>query len=455
MRPIPEKFIERINVDLGEEQAAALCQALDGESPTSIRFNPYKIGKKPQGCGVPWNKYGMYLDQRPQFTFDTDFHAGVYYVQEAGSQFVGHLLEGMNMEGKRVLDMCASPGGKTTLYSSLVGLDGLVLANEIDKRRANILADNVRRWGLGNVVVSSNPPKHIANFKCWFDVVAVDAPCSGEGMFRKSDEAREEWNESNVKMCATRQGEILREAWQSLRAGGVLIYSTCTFNKLENEGVLEEFSAFAEDEVAAYDDVAVEDSWGVEKGSVGAFQTFRFYPHRSCSEGFFVAIARKAFDTNGSQRTPKCRKPIFENVDRIGMNELPRWIKQPELMHFAMVGDMCYGYYLEQFDAVKNLAEYLTVIYSGVSVGQVFKGKLKPDAALATFCGVNEEALPCVELSEADAIKYLSKQDVDVSLFSEGLNLVKCGGSRLGFIKRIGNRANNMYPNSLRIFSSK
>ena len=239
MRPIPEKFIERINVDLGEEQAAALCQALDGESPTSIRFNPYKIGKKPQGCGVPWNKYGMYLDQRPQFTFDTDFHAGVYYVQEAGSQFVGHLLEGMNMEGKRVLDMCASPGGKTTLYSSLVGLDGLVLANEIDKRRANILADNVRRWGLGNVVVSSNPPKHIANFKCWFDVVAVDAPCSGEGMFRKSDEAREEWNESNVKMCATRQGEILREAWQSLRAGGVLIYSTCTFNKLENEGVLE------------------------------------------------------------------------------------------------------------------------------------------------------------------------------------------------------------------------
>ena len=122
---------------------------------------------------------------------------------------------------------------------------------------------------------------------------------------------------------------------------------------------------------------------------------------------------------------------------------------------FAMVGDMCYGYYLEQFDAVKNLAEYLTVIYSGVSMGQVFKGKLKPDAALATFCGVNEEALPCVELSEADAIKFLSKQDVDVSLFSEGLNLVRCGGSRLGFIKRIGNRANNMYLNSLRIFSSK
>lgn len=463
MLSLPDIFVRRVEQDLGEEQGRALCESLDSQPPTSIRFNPYKMESKPEvqegqegqgGQGVPWNRYGVYLENRPQFTYDSDFHAGAYYVQEAGSQFIGHILDGMDIEGYKVLDMCAAPGGKTTLYASLVGLNGLVVANEVDKRRANILADNVRKWGLGNVAVCSNPPKHISDFRCWFDIVAVDAPCSGEGMFRKSQEAREEWSEANVKMCAVRQGEILRESWRSLKLGGLLIYSTCTFNRLENEGVLEDFISWAEDEVVECEDIAIDDNWGVVKGQVGAFQTFRFYPHKSRSEGFFVAVARKTFDTSGRYRTPKSRKVIFGGADRVALKELSKWVMQPKLMTFVSIGDMYYGYYTAQFDTVKSLAESLTVIYSGVAMGQIFKGKLKPDPALALFCDVNIGAVPAVELEERDALLYLSKQDVEVSKFVEGINLVRAKGKNLGFVKRIGNRVNNMYPNSLRIINS-
>ncbi len=256
---LPQQFIDRVVQDLGASQADALFAALGTESPTSIRLNPYKIDKPIDESPVGWSKYGFYLPQRPSFTLDSDFHAGAYYVQEASSQFVGHILASRNVEGARVLDMCAAPGGKSTLYSTLVGLEGLVVANEINRARASVLADNARKWGLGNIVVCNNRPEHLAQFESWFDVVAVDAPCSGEGMFRKMDGAVEEWSVANVAMCAQRQKEILDNAWLSLKAGGVLLYSTCTFNHDENEGVLESFTAEYGDEIAPYDTVECSD----------------------------------------------------------------------------------------------------------------------------------------------------------------------------------------------------
>lgn len=194
----------------------------------------------------------------------------------------------------------AAPGGKTTLYASLAGPDGLVVANEIDRRRASVLADNVRKWGTGNVAVTTCEPRALGDFEAWFDVVAVDAPCSGEGMFRKDPDARGEWSEGNVKQCAARQDEILREAWRALRPGGTLVYSTCTFNRDEDEGALERMAAWAGDEIAESEETAVEDAWGIVCGRVGAFRTFRFYPHRTCGEGFFAAVARKSFDAGGA-----------------------------------------------------------------------------------------------------------------------------------------------------------
>lgn len=460
MQALPEKFVERIVLDLGDVDARALCAALDAVPPTSVRLNPAKQGDQMPTVmrdvamrRVPWSAEGYYLPERPQFTFDTDFHAGAYYVQEAASQMVGHLLAGCEIAGRRVLDLCAAPGGKTTLYASLVGREGLVVANEIDHRRAQVLSDNVRKWGMGNVAVTVCEPKQLAEFEGWFDVVAVDAPCSGEGMFRKDEGARAEWNENNVRMCAVRQTQILREAWRSLRVGGTLLYSTCTFNRAEDEEVLALFAEEQGEELTAAPRVEIDPAWGVVCGEVGAFQTFRFYPHRTCGEGFFCAVARKAHDVGGRLRMPKGRRSVFTAVTREEVRELARWVETPAAARFLRVGDTYYMYAEAQADAVRTLSEVLPVICSGVEMGQLFKGVLKPAPALALYVGLQRGAVAVTELDDVTALRYLRRQEVPPVAFAEGMNLVTARGRALGFAKRIGNRVNNLYPNSLRIIN--
>mgnify|MGYP001147988419 FL=1 len=380
-------------------------------------------------------------------------------MQEPSSQFVGHLLRNVPTAGARILDLCAAPGGKTTLYASLVGADGLVVANEIDRRRAAVLADNVRKWGMGNTIVTVGEPRPLGDCKAFFDVVAVDAPCSGEGMFRKDIDSRAEWSENNVHQCARRQDEILREAWRALRVGGTLIYSTCTFNREEDEGSLERMLAWAGDEVVSSNEVAIGEDWGIVCGEVGPFRTYRFYPHRACGEGFFAAVARKAerMDNASRSRLPKSqsklRRSVVAPVDRAAGIEAARWVTEPDRMEFVSIADTVYGWYGAQAEAVRMLSERLPVIYSGVAMGQLFKGRLKPDPALAFFTGLNRAALPVAELDAEQALRYLRRQDVAADAFAEGMNLVCARGRALGFAKRIGIRVNNLYPNSLRILN--
>lgn len=455
MLPLPEKFVERVLSDLGDAEGRALCAALDTVPVVSVRLNPAKGADVPEGGErVPWSRGGYYLRERPQFTLDPAFHTGAYYVQEAGSQFVEYLLAGQEMQGRRVLDLCAAPGGKTTLYASLVGREGLVVANEIDHRRAQVLADNVRKWGMGNVAVTVCEPKQLADFEGWFDVVAVDAPCSGEGMFRKDEAARTEWSEGNVRVCAVRQAEILRQAWRALRTGGTLLYSTCTFNRAEDEEVLAAFAEELGDELIAAPAVEVDPAWGVVCGEVGPFQTFRFYPHKTRGEGFFAAVACKSPLTGGRMRTPKARRAVFANISRSDERELTRWVENPASMYFLRVGDTCYAYPRAQVEAVRSLSEVVPVICSGVEMGQIFKGKLKPEFALALYAGLNREAVSVAELDDEQALRYLRKQDAEVGAFDEGMNLVTTHGRALGFAKRIGNRVNNLYPNTLKIIKN-
>lgn len=503
---LPEKFIERVLRELGEEDGRALCEALETPSPVSVRLNPDKCptagvtsqdglpatcvdaafagscdfepGTGRSGDGnaredsaalpvcdsreallrrlgasrrVPWCDQGWYLAARPSFTLDSDFHAGAYYVQEPASQMVGYLLRDVAVAGARILDLCAAPGGKTTLYASLAGPEGLVVANEIDRRRAQTLADNVRKWGTGNVVVTTCEPARLGDFEGWFDVVAVDAPCSGEGMFRKDPASRGEWSVGNVRVCAARQDTILREAWRALKPGGTLLYSTCTFNRDEDEGALERMAVWAGEEIVESDETPVDAKWGVLCGRVGAWRTCRFYPHLVSSEGFFAAVVRKAPDAGGRMRTPKARRTMLGAVDRATAAELACWVLRPGAMRFAEVASTCYGWYAAQADAVGTLSGALPVIYSGVAMGQLFKGRLKPDPALAFFAGLNRDAVPVAELDESEALNYLRRQEISVGALAEGLNLVCARGRALGFAKRIGGRVNNMYPDSLRI----
>ena len=397
--------------ELGPEEGRALCEALEGPAPTSVRLHPQRPCRWSGAEAIPWSPAGRYLTERPSFTLDPAFHAGAYYVQEASSQFLAHVLAGEEVAGKRILDLCAAPGGKTTLYASLAGSDGLVVANEVNRQRAAVLADNVRKWGLGNVA------------------------------------------ENNVKICAVRQAEILREAWKTLRPGGLLIYSTCTFNRLENEGSLEGLLAEAGEEIVESTAFDCPPAWGVVCGRVGPFRTFRFYPHRTRGEGFFAAVARKVSDGGSRVRVPKSRRTIFAPAGRRECAELARWVAEPGRMRFAAVADVYYAYYESQYEAVKMLAESLRVIASGVAMGQIFKERLKPDHALAMFCGLDRGAVPVAELSEEEALRFLRKQEAEAAAFAEGMNLVTHGGAALGFAKRIQNRVNNMYPNSLRIFN--
>ena len=448
-QPLPIEFVASMREMLGED-AEKLFAALDTEPATSIRLNPMKPAKVFDGEKIGWSVWGRYLDERPQFTLDPLLHGGAYYVQEASSQFVGYLLKDDDMSGRRVLDMCAAPGGKTTIYSTLVGREGLVVANDINRSRTLALADNVQRWGMGNVVVTCNEPSHIGAFEHWFDVVAVDAPCSGEGMFRKMDEARTEWSPSSVEQCVARQKEILSEAWRTLKPGGKLIYSTCTFNDKEDEGIVEWLMAEYGDELESAERVEIDDKWGIVRSDIGVFQCFHFYPHKARGEGFFAAVACKK---GGVTRrvVPKSRRKVFAPVQNKDLAEVVRWVDNPKQMTFKLIGDTIYGYNSAIVDDVVSLSESLSVVYSGVIMGQIFKGKLKPEHPLALFIGCSSSVVPHVEVSEEDALNYLRRQDIPAIQFEEGINILSYGGVSIGFIKRIGARCNNMYPKDLRI----
>ena len=453
---LPEKFRERMVRELGEAEAAALCEALATEPTTSVRLNPLKV-QSPKWASrkVAWSRWGHLLDERPSFTLDADFHAGAYYVQEASSQFAGYIMSQAlggeaECEGKYILDMCAAPGGKSTHYATLVGRSGLVVANEINRSRAAVLADNARKWGIGNMVVTCNDSSRYQQVEEWFDTVAVDAPCSGEGMFRKLDEAQEQWSEGNVAMCAERQWEILQNAYAALRPGGVLLYSTCTFNRDEDEHILERVMERYGDDFEAVDDIPTDESWGVVIGRVGVFQTFRFFPHRLSGEGMFMAVARKC-GGGGKRRALKSKKQLIVPVDKRSAEELGRWVKDAAAMKFFTAGEMLYGCRREHYADIEALSGIVSVIYSGVAMGQIFKNKLKPDGALAFYVDFRREALPNCSVGEEDALKFLRKHDLLLEQMVEGLNLIVHNGLPLGFVKRIGARVNNMYPNSLRI----
>ena len=445
---LPIGFMQNCEKFLGTDESGKLFAALDTASPVSIRFNPYKLNERPEGRTVPWSRYGYYLDERPIFTVDPLFHGGVYYVQEASSMFIETVFrQCFPEEGDvRVLDLCAAPGGKTTLLSTLVGAEGLVVANEVIKQRAAVLADNVKKWGIGNVVVTNNDPAQFEPFENYFDMVLVDAPCSGEGMFRKDMDARREWSEGNVKLCAARGQRILSDIWGSLKPGGIMIYSTCTFNSEENEKNIEWLVSEYDCEPVV---VEIDPAWNIVKGEVEGINTFRFYPHKVEGEGFFCAVLRKG--GGGKQRVPKPRKTIFTELTRKEIEIVETWVGQPEYMRFLKIGDNIYGYYGNNLQTVRQIAENMTVIYSGVLLGQIFGNNLRPEHPLAMFHDVRRENVPEIYLDDLQILAFLRKGDVPADLFEEGINMVCYKGLPLGWVKRIGARINNMYPKEMRI----
>lgn len=458
---LPDEFTSRMKDMLGESEYDQFDKAITSTSPTSIRVNPLKPSMDiPYGQIVPWCKTGRYLEQRPSFTFDPLFHAGSYYVQEASSMFVNHIISTLINRPSTVLDLCAAPGGKSTLAISALPLGSVLIANEIVRQRANILAENITKWGNPNTIVTNNCASDFQPLGAIFDLIICDAPCSGEGMFRKDLQSIDEWSTANVFMCQERQREILSDIWQCLKPGGLLIYSTCTYNTLENE----ENAAWAAEQLGAeLLSIDIPSEWNISgnKLSNSSFNVYRFFPHKTQGEGFFACIMRKNSDVEiPPTRVPK-NKEHKKGADNRKGKELPipkdikQWLFHPEQYTFKSTPTSHTAFPTQHIHLFEQALAHLKVIHYGITIANI-KGKtIIPAHSLAMSASLNAEMFPSTELTEQQAIAYLRTESITLSPSTPtGYVLLKYKGLPLGFAKNIGNRANNLYPSEWRIRKS-
>lgn len=405
---LPEDFIRETKQLMGAERFSRYMEAFDEEAPVSIRLNPQTLGdgsslfdnnsapmsqtkkNRPQMFEqVPWCKEGYYLEGRPQFTFDPLFHAGCYYVQEAASMFIVHVLRQYVHETVEGLDMCAAPGGKSTAMLSVLPEGSTLVSNEPIPTRAQILLENITKWGAKNCIVTNNYPRDFKKAKAKFDLILCDVPCSGEGMFRKDPATIGEWSLQNVEKCWRLQREIVADAWECLNPGGILIYSTCTFNIKENE---ENVRWIIDTYEAEPIDIPTEPSWGITGSLLEGFDVpvYRFIPGITRSEGLFVCVLRKSGEWK------------VESGKRILKNKLSSPLKE-------------------------------------LSAAEQFSFLFPPSSFH-------------IDLSYAEALKYLRGEALVLPPDTpRGLITITYKGVSLGPVKNIGNRANNLYPKPWRI----
>lgn len=464
---LPEEFIRQMQ-DLPGEEYPAFVASLDKEVPVSIRMNGnrfrsagsrdfsasemIKRSETAYESPVLWCNTGFYLKERPAFTFDPKFHAGCYYVQEASSMFLEQAIKTF-IEGQVcALDLCAAPGGKSTHLSSLLEDGSLLVSNEAIRSRANILAENTIKWGNPSVIVTNNDPAGIGKLTHNFDLILTDVPCSGEGMFRKDPQAINEWSPANVSLCAERQRRIVADIWPALKPGGILVYSTCTYNTRENE---ENVSWIANELGGEILEIPVDNSWNIKGCLKGDIPVYRFMPHRTRGEGFFMAVIRKKGVT-GSYRELQGVTGSYRKLQEVTGSYIKSWLHDPEKFYFFEEKGVFSALPLENLEKFRIFKESLKIIYAGITLGEI-KGKdIIPSHYLALSTAFNRKIFPEIELDKNQAIRYLRKEalfDLPESC-SKGYNIISFEGHPLGFVKNIGNRANNLYPQEWRIRSN-
>ena len=478
MIQLPVDFTENMCRLLGEEEYNALAEALQGESPVSVRVNPWKWGECKDSVAVnepiPWASGAMYLSERQPFTFDPLFHAGCYYVQEASSMFVQHVLHHYVPCACRMLDLCAAPGGKSTLARTALPEGSLLVSNEIIRTRAQVLAENMVKWGHPDVVVTQSAPADFTPLTHFFDVILADVPCSGEGMFRKDAESVDEWSMGNVDICWQRQRSIVSDVWDCLKPGGLFIYSTCTYNAWEDE---ENIRWMVQHFGAEPLQVPTEKEWGIRGDMTGKgndLPVYRFLPSHVKGEGFFLAVMRKPIgDASEDERAfvaeptteihennPKRQKKGKDSKGKDAKGMTPsydacrQWLSDAEEFVWSVTDDTVSAVPVQWSGAVDLLKKYLVVLHAGVSVASL-KGKdWIPHHSLAMSQRLRQSAFPCAEVDYDTAIAYLRHEAVTLDMsVPRGYVLVTYQGIPLGFVKNIGNRANNLYPVEWRIRS--
>lgn len=453
-------FIAQTRQTMGEERFARFMKAFEEEPPVSIRVNPFKQTSMAQGEHVPWCETGYYLSERPAFTFDPLFHAGAYYVQEAGSMFIDRILRQYVDRPVMMLDLCAAPGGKSTVARAALPEGSLLFSNEPMRTRAHVLAENLQKFGHPDIVVTNNYPKDYRKSGLTFDVILTDVPCSGEGMFRKDEGAIGEWSQQNVDNCWRLQRDIVEDAWQCLKPGGLLIYSTCTFNTLEDE----ENALWIERELGGeWLTVDVDHSWHIT-GSLAKgheqLPVYRFIPGTTRTEGLFVCVFRKPGNeevptrAQGKEKKRKDRRRD-NRKDNHKQTAIPNWIIDQSHFDIHIEGDNVRAIPQDWAESYAAAAS-LKILHAGITLGTVKGKSLIPSQSLALSPLLNRSAFPMVEVDYKTAVAYLRSEAVTLSASTPigHVVLTYAGGTPIGFVKNIGNRANNLYPSEWKIKSS-
>jgi 16S rRNA C967 or C1407 C5-methylase (RsmB/RsmF family)/NOL1/NOP2/fmu family ribosome biogenesis protein len=448
---LPPPFVSQMEGILGNTYTA-FEQALLQPSKRSIRLHPHKWKTALDLSPVPWYNKGYWFSEEATVTYDPLLHAGAYYVQEASSMFIAQLLEAyiQDKQSLHVLDLCAAPGGKSTLICDVLNDQHLLVSNEVIKTRVGILDENLLKWGYNNVIVTHNDPADFERLGSFFDVIVVDAPCSGEGMFRKDPAAIQEWDTAHVDMCCSRQKRILSDIWKVLRPGGIIIYSTCTFNRKENE---ENMRWMKEQYQAEGVQLNIPSFEGVETSEEHGIPSYRFYPHKVNGEGFFASVIRKpeeseALDSSGRrEKWSKDRKA----KEKLSIPEITKTILT-KADTYVFLHKEEYRCFAEEYkSALEQISMCLKIYRAGTPLG-VVKGKdFLPDVAVALSIHLNTEMFDAIELTYDEAIKYLSKEEFLLQEEAKGWNIMCYKGLPLGWIKAMPNRFNNYYPNEWRI----
>ncbi len=425
---------------LGEDSEAFL-KALASATPVSIRLNPEKLILMSEDK-VNWCRYGYYLSERPVFTLDPLFHAGAYYVQEASSMFIEQIIIQLGLDKKpvRALDVCAAPGGKTTHLLSLLPNESLIVSNDVIKSRIPVLRENIIKWGNANCVITNNDSADFNSLENFFDLVVCDAPCSGEGLFRKDIDAISHWSPEHVEFCSARQKRIVSAVWNSLKSGGIFVYCTCTYNEQENEEVIGWINAQCTMHNAQLKIIA-SDILISEKNEISFY---RFYPHKIYGEGFCISVMKKEGIYNTAAGKIKKEKIIFTSEKHL--NILSSWIHQPERFEFIQNGPDIMMLHKEHLPDYLYLKKNLKIGYAGTRIALIKGTGIQPAPELAFCHHLNQNIFKRCNLSKTDALRYL-KGATDFSFeANEGYYLMLYENIPLGFAKKTGNRFNNLFP---------
>lgn len=440
---IPSLLVDSLEGTCGFDRQCFVQRHQDSESLTSIRLNPAKKADLSfELAAVPWTHHGFYLKERPSFTFDPLFHAGCYYVQEASSMLLEQaFVQLVNQSAPiRALDLCAAPGGKTTHLQSLLPAGSILVANEVIRSRVQILRENCIRWGASEVVVTNNDPEHFRKLYGFFDWITVDAPCSGSGLFRKDPSAIEEWSPSSVKLCAERQQRILSAAWEALKPGGILFYSTCSYSAEENEQIIQ---WMAKEHRALIRPIHINPTWGVTISSEG----YRCWPDQVKGEGFYCCCLQKP--DLGSETFSGARRSGAGKISPKEKDKLSSWATLNDY-EVLPIEQTLFALPKNLLDDFLTIREQLYLVYAGVRLGAWKHDQFIPEHSLAQSLILAPD-IPQINLSKSEAIQFLQRKEGGLSSAHKGWQLVCYEGHPLGWVKVLSGRVNNYYPKELRI----